>query len=80
MGWLSLASKTLTIVAYLMTSFVLLSVNQKIKQERVIDQTVIDQMNLEQGVVIFAIILAALAWSLDFLQEFRDLNSKSTKK
>ena len=71
MGWLSLTSKTLTIVAYLMTSFVLLSLHQKIKEEKEIDQAVIDQMEIEQGVVISAIVIVALAWALDFLEEFK---------
>lgn len=73
MTWLGFASSTLNTAGTLMISFVLLSVHEKLKEEREIDQSVIDELNKEQIVVVVALILIALAWALLVISEFREV-------
>jgi hypothetical protein len=80
MTWLRFAASTLDITGTLMISFVLLSVHEKFKQEREIDQAVIDEMNNEQIVVLIALILISLSWALIVIAEFQDVYKKKRRE
>ena len=73
---LKFAAATLQVAGTLMISFVLLSVHQKFKQDKQIDQAVVDEMNKEQTVVVVALILIALGWALLVIGEFREVFDK----
>lgn len=72
MTWLTFSAASLNIVGTLMLTFVLGSVHQKFKEEREIDQAVIEEMNREQIVVLVALILISLAWAVTVIAEFQD--------
>jgi hypothetical protein len=70
MGLLSFSAITLPLIGTLMLAFILISVHERFKEDRAIDQSVIDQMNKEQVLGVIAIIFIATGWALSTLQEF----------
>jgi hypothetical protein len=69
---LRLTSKTLDTVGTLLLSFVLFSLHNKFKIEREIDDSVLQEMENEQIVVVIALVFFALSWVLSVIEEFEE--------
>lgn len=72
MTWLHFTASTMNMTATLILSFVLMSIHENFKAERAIDQTVIDEMEREQLLVLTALIMMALSWVLVVFAELQE--------
>lgn len=64
MGWLLIVAHSLQAIGTLIIAFVVLSTHSKIKEDRKIDNAVVDKMNQEMWAVIAGIIIFCMGWVL----------------
>ena len=73
MSALSFIGMSFQTIGSLMLTFVLMSLHKKFKEERAIDETVIDEMDREQTMTVLALIFISLGWVIQIINEFRGI-------
>ena len=73
---LKITASTLQVTGTLMISFVLMAVHNRLREEKAINQTVIDALDKEYIVVVVALFLIALAWFLFVYEEYMEIRNR----
>jgi hypothetical protein len=73
---LKITASTLQVTGTLMISVVLMTVHNRLREEKAIDQSVIDALDKEYVVVVVALFLIALAWVLFVYEEYMEIHKR----
>lgn len=80
MGWLQVVAHTLESIGSLIIAFVVLSVHEKVRTQRAIDEAVVLEMEREEVAVIVSIIVLGLGWALSIADSVHHIYLDQRKK